>query len=98
MKEGGGGEVTFEHSGLILKIAAGYSASEQMGPSAHSEVKQRKVKSTKHGNIQSSTSFTAISSIRSFGCEYRTPVDSPPAELITNGGVLSAINLSTNSN
>ena len=40
MKGGGGeGEVTFEHSGLILKIAAGYSASEQIGPSAHSEVK-----------------------------------------------------------
>ena len=27
MKGGGEGEVTFEHSGLILKIAAGYSAS-----------------------------------------------------------------------
>ena len=59
MKGGGKGEVTFEHSGLILKIAAGYSASEQIGPSAHSEVKQRKVKSTKYGNIQSSSSFTA---------------------------------------
>ena len=59
MKGGGEGEVTFEHSGLILKIAAGYSASEQIGPSAHSEVKQRKVKSTKYGNIQSSSSFTA---------------------------------------
>ena len=59
MKGGGEGEVTFEHSGLILKIAAGYSASEQMGPSAHSEVKHRKVKSTKYGNnIQSSSSFT----------------------------------------
>lgn len=89
MKGGGGeGEVTFEHSGLILKIAAGYSASEQIGPSAHSEVKQRKVKSTKYGNIQSSFSFTAHSDVRIvLRLTHRT-----------NGGVLSAIILSTTSN
>ena len=91
MKGGGKGEVTFEHSGLILKIAAGYSASEQIGPSAHSEVKQRKVKSTKYGNIQSSSSFTAR-------------LDHSDVRLLlrlthrTNGGVLSAIILSTTSN
>ena len=96
MKGGGEGEVTFEHSCLILKIAAGYSASEQIGPSAHSEVKQRKVKSTKYGNIQSSSSFTVQldhSDVRIvLRLTHRT------AELITNGGVLSAIILSTTSN
>ena len=93
---GRGGEVTFEHSGLILKIAAGYSASEQIGPSAHSEVKQRKVKSTKYGNIQSSSSFTARLDHSDVRIVLR--LTHCTAELITNGGVLSAIILSTTSN